>query len=158
MHNNLYFLLSTSLYNSEYKALDGIWRNTRYNGKHAVSFTAGKDFNGRKNRTFGINLRTIWSGGFRATPIDVEKSMQNGQTEYIKSLTYSQQLPDYFRSDLRLSMKRNHAKSTTTLALDIMNATNHQNLGGRYFDVQTGKVKSWYQLPLLPVLSYRIEF
>ena len=158
MHNNLYFLLSTSLYNSEYKALDGIWRNTRYNANHAVSFTAGKDFSLKKNRTFGINIRTIWSGGLRTTPIDIEKSMRIGQTEYVKSLSFSEQMPDYFRSDLRISLKRNRAKSTTTLALDIQNVTNHENLGGTYFDAKTGKIKSWYQVPLLPVLSYRIEF
>jgi len=158
MHNNMYFLLSSSLYNSEYKALDGIWRSTRFNGKHAMSFTAGKDFNWRKNRTFGLNVRTIWAGGFRTTPIDIEKSMQLRETKYIESQAFSQQLPDYFRTDLRLSLKRNHAKSTTTLALDIQNVTNHQNLGGRYFDAMSGKVKSWYQLPLLPILSYRIEF
>ncbi|HEY5823484.1 MAG TPA: TonB-dependent receptor [Cyclobacteriaceae bacterium] len=158
MHNNMYFLLSSSFYNSEYKALDGIWRNSRYNGKHAMSLTAGKDFNWKKNRTFGVNIRTIWSGGFRTTPIDIEKSMELGETKRIESLAFTQQLPDYFRTDLRLSLKRNHAKSTTTLALDIQNVTNHQNLGGRYFDPQTGTVKSWYQLSLLPVLSYRIEF
>lgn len=158
MNNNLYFLLSTSLYSSEYKALDNVWRNSRFNGSHAVSFTGGKDFNWRKNRTFGVNVRTIWSGGFRTTPIDVEKSMQNGETEYVKALLFSEQLPDYFRTDLRLSLKRNRSKSTTTLALDIQNVTNHENLGGRYFDAQSGKIKSWYQLSLLPVISYRIEF
>ena len=158
MHNNLYFLLSTSLYNSEYTALDGIWRNTRYNANHAMSFTAGKDFNWKKNRTFGVNIRTIWSGGLRTTPIDVEKSMQQGQTEYIKSLAYSNQMPDYFRSDLRVSLKRNRKKSTTTLALDIQNVTNYKNVGGTYFDAKSGIVKTWHQVPFLPVLSYRIEF
>jgi hypothetical protein len=157
-HNNMYFLLATSLYNSEYKALDNVWRNSRFNAKHAVSFTAGKDFNWKKNRTFGLNLRTIWTGGFLDTPINIDKSIQNGKTEYIESLAFTQQLPDYFRADLRLSLKRNRAHSTSTLALDMLNATNHQNLGGRYFDVRSGKIKSWYQLPLLPVLSYRIEF
>jgi hypothetical protein len=39
-----------------------------------------------------------------------------------------------------------------------MNATNHQNEGGQYFDVQSATVKKWYQMPLVPVLSYRIEF
>jgi hypothetical protein len=157
-HNNLYFLLSGSLYNSEYKALDNVWRNSRFNAKHALSFTAGKDFNWKKNRTFGLNLRTIWTGGFLDTPIDVDKSIQNGKAEYIESLAFTQQLPDYFRTDLRLSIKRNRAHSTSTFALDLLNATNHQNLGGRYFDVRTAKIKSWYQSPLLPVLSYRIEF
>lgn len=159
-YKDLYFLLSTSLYDSKYRALDQVWRNTRYNGNYAVSFTAGKEFKsgGAKNRVFGINLRTLSSGGFRTTPIDLPKSMQNGQTEYVHSLAYTEQLPAYFRTDLRLSMKRNRAKSTTTLALDIQNVTNHQNLGGQYFDAQVGEIRNWYQLPLLPILSYKIEF
>jgi hypothetical protein len=159
-YKDLYFLLSTSLYDSKYKALDDVWHNTRYNGNYAVSFTAGKEFRstGTKNRMYGINLRTISSGGLRTTPIDFEKSIEEGNTQYVESLAYSQQLPGYFRTDLRFSMKRNRARSTSTLALDIQNVTNQKNLGGQYFDVQSAEIKKWYQLPLLPVLSYKIEF
>jgi hypothetical protein len=160
MHNDLYFLVSSSIYDSKYKALDGVWRNTRFNGNYAFSVTAGKEFksNGRKNKVYGVNLRTLSSGGFRTTPIDVVRSQQEGETKVIESLAYTQQLPGYFRTDLRFSMKRNRPKSTTTLALDIQNVTNRQNLGGQYFDVQSAEIKKWYQLPLLPVLSYKIEF
>jgi hypothetical protein len=84
--------------------------------------------------------------------------MQTGKTEYFESQMFSRQLPDYLRADLRISLKRNRAKTTTTLALDIQNATNHENLGGQYFDPWSGKIKSWYQLGLLPVISYRVEF
>jgi hypothetical protein len=160
MHNDLYFLLSTSLYDSKYKALDNVWRNSRYNGSYAFSFTAGKEFKsaGRKNRVFGINVRTLSSGGFRTTPIDIDRSIAEGGTKRIESLAYTQQMPGYFRTDLRFSVKRNRLKSTSTLALDIQNVTNRQNLGGQYFDAQSGEIKKWYQLPLLPVLSYKVEF
>jgi hypothetical protein len=158
LHNNLYFLLSGSLYNSEYKALDNVLRNTRFNGKHALSFTAGKEYLWKKNRVFGLNLRTIYTGGFWSTPIDVEKSQQVGETRYIESLAFTEQLPDYFRMDFRVSLKRNRANSTTTLSLDLQNATNNKNLGGQYYEPQSGEVKKWYMLPLLPILSYRIEF
>ena len=157
-HNNLYFLLSTSLYDSKYKALDGVLRNTRFNGNHAVSFTAGKDFVWKKNRTFGVNMRAIYTGGLRSTPIDLEKSKELGRTEYIESLAFTQQMPDYFRTDLRFSLKRNLTRSTRTLSLDLQNATNQRNLGGQYFEPRSGEMKKWYQLPLLPVLSYRVEF
>jgi len=157
-YKNLYFLLSSSFYSSEYRALDGVWRNTRFNGKRAVTFTAGKDFMMKKNRSFGLNFRTIYAGSFWNTPIDYEKSLELGRTEYIKSLAYTEKMSDYFRADLRLSLKRNRAHSTTTLSLDIQNATNHKNLGGQYFDVKSGEIKKWYQMPMLPILSYRVEF
>lgn len=158
MHNNVYFVISSSLYDSKYKAADGVWRNTRYNGNYSFNITAGKEFIGKKDRVFGINLRTVYSGGFRDTPIDVEKSMQNNETEYVDALAFSEKLPDYFRTDLRLSMKRNRPNSTHTLALDIQNVSNHENIFGRYFEPLTGEVKTAYQLPLLPVLSYKVEF
>jgi hypothetical protein len=160
MHHDLYFLLSSSLYDSKYKALDNVWRNSRYNGNYAFSFTAGKEFKsaGRKNRVFGVNIRTLSSGGFRTTPIDIARSIEEGETKRIESLAYTQQMPGYFRTDLRFSVKRNRLKSTSTLALDIQNVTNRQNLGGQYFDAQSGEIKKWYQLPMLPVLSYKVEF
>lgn len=160
-HNNLYFLLSTSLYDSKYKALDNVWRNTRYNGNYAFAFTAGKEFksgNSTKNRVYGINIRSLYSGGLRTTPIDYDRSMQAGETKYIESMTYANQNPAYFRTDVRFSIKRNRARATTTLALDIQNVSNRKNIYGSYFDPQTGVVKTSYQFPLLPVLSYKIEF
>jgi len=157
MKNDLYFLLSASLYNSEYKALDNKWRNTRFNGKHAISFTAGKEYTWRKDRVFGLNVRTIYTGGFWTTPIDVAKSIELNETHYIESEAYTEQLPDYFRTDIRVSIKRNRARATSTLSLDLQNATNQKNLGGQYFEPQSGEVKKWYMMPLLPILSYKIE-
>lgn len=157
-HNSTYFLISSSLYDSKYKALDNILRDTRFNGNFGFSITAGKEYEWVKNRTFGLNIRTIYSGGFRTTPIDYQRSSQLGQTEYIKSLAFTQQQPNYFRTDFRVSLKRNRPKSTSTLSLDIQNVSNRQNLGGEYYEAKSGEIKKWYQLPLLPVLSYRIEF
>jgi len=34
--NSYYFLLNGSMYNSKYKALEGVWRNTMYNGNYIV--------------------------------------------------------------------------------------------------------------------------
>ncbi|MCW5912716.1 MAG: TonB-dependent receptor [Cyclobacteriaceae bacterium] len=158
LHNDLYFLLSASLYNSTYKALDNVWRNTRFNGKHALSFTAGKEYNWKKGRVFGLNVRTIYAGGFWTTPIDVNKSIELGETRYIENLAYTEQLPDYFRTDIRFSIKRNKERTTSTLSLDLQNATNRKNLGGQYFEPQSGKLEKWYMMPLLPVLSYKVEF
>lgn len=161
MHRNLYFLLSASLFNSEYTALDGKWRNTRFNTGHAVTFTSGKDWKvGRpeKSRTFGVNFKVIWSGGMRQSPVDIEASQLAGQTEYVESEAFTLQNPDYFRTDLKFSLKRNRLNSTHTLSLDLQNATNHRNIYGRFYDESAGKIKTYYQTPLIPVFSYKVQF
>lgn len=160
-HNNMYFLLSASLYNSEYRAQDKVWRNTQFNTGHALAFTAGKEFKvGKtdKNKQLGINLRMIYTGGMRRTPIDLEASMAKGETVTIEYKAFSEQNKDYLRFDVRISLRTNHAKSTSTLALDLLNATNYKNVYGQYFEPESGSIRTIHQVPLLPVLSYKLEF
>jgi len=161
LHKSLYYLLSTSIYDSKYLAPNGTWYNTRFNTNYAATFTMGKEIqlkNLEKNRVVGLNCKLVYVGGFRYTPIDKEESVAAGETRFDESKTYDKRMPDYFRLDLRVSLKRNYEKLTTTLALDIQNTTNRQNVGGQYFDDKTGDVKYWYQTSLIPIISYRLEF
>ncbi|WP_339754127.1 TonB-dependent receptor [Algoriphagus aquimarinus] len=157
-HKGLYFLLSTSLYNSHYKTNEDVWRNTRYNGNFNATLTAGKEYTLKKDRVLGINLRTIYSGGLRNTPIDLAASIAKGEGVRLKDQAFEEQNPNYFRTDLRFSLTKNKPKSTRTWSLDIQNATNRQNIYGSYFEVMSGEIKTSYQTPLIPILSYRVEF
>ena len=79
LNNNLYYILNGSLYESKYTALDGVERNTRFNGNYVFNAVAGKEFPLKGQRkVLGINLRVIYAGGFRNTPVDVERSRQEG--------------------------------------------------------------------------------
>lgn len=157
-HKDLYFLVSASLYNSLYKTEENKWRNTRYNGNANLTVTAGKEYQLKKNKTLGINVRSIYGGGLRATPIDLEKSIADHEMVLDESRAFEEQLPAYFRTDLRVSLKWNRSKSTSTLALDVQNVTNRQNIYGNYFEPMKGQIETAYQSPLIPLISYRIEF
>lgn len=159
--NGLYFLLASSWYEAKYKGSDQIWRNTRFNGKYANSLSAGKEWDwNRKNkvRTFAINLKLIQTGGLRDTPIDLVASRQQEKTVYDESRAFELQMPAYFRLDTGVRLKRNYKALTTILSLDLQNATNRRNVFGKYYDTQTFEVKYYYQAPLIPILSYKVEF
>jgi hypothetical protein len=161
LNKGFYFLLSTSVYNSTYKTQDNVWRNTRYNGNYNMAFTSGKEWTlseKRKGRVIGINIKALYAGGMRNTPINVAESVNRGEPVYYEDQAYTQKNKDYYRIDVRFSLKRNYKKLTSTVALDIQNVTNRQNIGGTYFDIGKGVVKTWYQTPLIPILSYRLEF
>jgi hypothetical protein len=112
----------------------------------------------RKNKVIGFNLKSIYTGGFRNTPIDINKSIAKGDAVYDYSQTYALRNPDYFRLDLRVSLKRNYKHMTTTLAFDLQNATNRKNVGGQFYNAKTASVKWFYQAPMIPILSYKVEF
>ena len=161
LHHDFYFLLSSSLYDSKYKAANGEWYNTRFNGNFATTFTSGKEFktgSGFKNRIVGINVKTIYAGGLRNTPIDVDASKTKGETVYRDSEAFSLQAKDYFRTDVKFSLKRNRPKSTVTWSVDIQNVSNAKNIFGDYFDPLSGTTKTSYQAPLIPILSYKVDF
>lgn len=161
LNKGFYFLLSSSFYNSTYKANSNKWFNTRYNGNYNASFTAGKEFTlseKRKGRVIGINIKALYAGGLRNTPINVAESVNRGEVVYYEEQAFTEKNKDYMRIDVRVSLKRNWKKATGTLALDIQNVTSRQNVGGTYFDIASGTKKTWYQQPLLPILSYRLEF
>ncbi len=159
LNKGFYYLLSASLYNSEYRANNKQWYVTRFNGKHAVTFTGGKEFKVKGDKKlFGINIKTTWYGGFRQTPVDAELSKMYLTTIYDETKPNSIQLPAYFRTDLKFSYRINHSKYNSVWSLDIQNASNRKNVGGSYYDVDKEKTTTWYQTPLIPVFSYKIEF
>ena len=159
LHNNFYFTLSNSMYQSKYTAKDGIERNTRFNGNFIATLIGGKDFvNERKSKTFGVNIKTIYAGGLRTTPIDLVASRQKGYSVFLDKEAFSLQNPAYFRTDLRLSMKWNRRQLTSTLSLDFQNITNRLNVFDQYYDAEKNKIETNYQMGLLPVLNYKIEF
>jgi hypothetical protein len=161
MHRNLYYLVSGSLYDSKYQAANGQWYNTRFNTNFALTITAGKEWTlseKRKSRVIGFNIKSVYVGGMRYTPINLDASVMREQTVFDDTKTFANQNPDYYRLDIRISLKRNYKKATGTFALDIQNTTNRKNIGGQYFDANNRKIKYWYQAPIIPILSYRLEF
>lgn len=159
LSKGFYYLLSGSLYNSRYQAQTRQWYNGRYNSQHALTFTAGKEIKLRGDKKLlGLNIKTIWYGGFWQTPIDLEKSRLYHWEVTDDTRPYSIKLPDYFRTDFKISYRINHARYNSIWSLDLQNATNHKNVGGTYFDLDKEETRTWYQAPLIPVFSYKVEF
>lgn len=155
-----YLLAAMSLYRSQYQALDRVWRMGAFSGGRTLSLTLGKEwkFRNKKNVILGFNTKVLWLGGNREMPVLFNQSKLEGHTVYDLSGAYNVKLPDYFRADVRVNLRRNGRKTASVIALDIQNVTNHKNVGGTFYDVDANKIVREYQLPLIPVLSYKLEF
>lgn len=160
--DNYYILTNATVFDSRYD-LDspfGSGLDTRWNGNYIFNFTGGKEWKKEKEtqqRIFGVNLNVAYLGGFREQPINLAFSKSEERTIFSSS-QFSENQSDYFKTDLRLYLKRNKAKYNTTLALDIQNATNQQNVAFNYYDVVQDEVVTKYQLGLIPILTWRIEW
>ena len=156
----IYLMSTTSLYQSKYTGRDGIERDSRFNGKYVQNLLAGKEWRVGKSKTniFAANIKLLAAGGNRYTPIDLEKSREKGRTERDWSRSYSEQLPAYFRTDLRVSYTKNKKRTTSTISLDIQNVTNRLNVFDYTYNKKEDRVKLITQTGMLPILNYRLEF
>jgi hypothetical protein len=154
-----YFIAGGSYYQSKYTGSDGIERDTRWNGNYTFTATYGKEWTKKtKNRTIGLSSRALFLGGLRESAINIGTSQAIGETVYDNQDPYSEKLQDYFRVDLRLSFRKNKPNYTRTFAIDIQNITNQQNEAYHYYDFTQQKIVTKFQLGIIPVLVYRIDF
>ncbi len=160
MSNGLYYLLTTSLYQSEYTPQDGNTYDTRFNGNFIFNALAGKEWRvGRKKTNFiSVNGRMIWSGGNRTHPIDLEKSRELGYTFYDFSQPYGYKLPNYWRMDLGVSYRKNKGNHSSIIAINVQNVTGKLNYYDHYYSSSQDAVMLEEQLGMFPNLSYRVEF
>ncbi len=157
-----YYLFNTTLYRAAYRLPEGEFQSSRYDGRYIANATAGKEWlkakSESKTRTWGLNLRLNYMGGLREPAIDEAASQQAGYTVFDFGQGYPVQLPDFFRADLRVYLRKSRRRYSSTLALDIQNLTNQQNVAFRYYDILLESVEQRYQLSLIPILTYRLSF
>ncbi|MEX0313523.1 MAG: TonB-dependent receptor [Allomuricauda sp.] len=158
--NQYYFLVTSSLFDSQYRAGDGNWYNSRYNANYTFNVVGGKEFKMGKNNNniFGINAKLLWNGGKRDTPVDLDFFDQTGRVRLLQNQRNTVELDDYWRIDTSFSYRINRPKVAHVISLDIQNLTNRLNVDEVSFNPLTRTTETEYQLELLPLLNYRIEF
>jgi hypothetical protein len=154
-----YYLLTTSLFDSRYEGSDGIERNTAFNTKFVFNALAGKELKlGNNGRFFSLNLKLTTIGGKYLTPIDFAKSQEFGRSIYRNSEAYSERQSSYFRTDLRLAYRKEYAKSTLEVSLDLQNLTNNKNIFSQSYNPRTNSIATQYQQAFFPVPYMRFTF
>jgi hypothetical protein len=154
-----YFLLTGSVFESKYQGSDGVTRNTPFNTGYAANALAGREFRiGRKDNTLTLSFKANTTGGRYETPLSLEASGTAGRAMYEYDRAFSQQLPAYFRADVKLGYKVNRARLTHEIAFDLQNITNRENIFQRAYNPRTNKIGTSYQQGFLPVPFYRLTF
>jgi len=157
--NQWFFMATSSLYNSTYKAMDGKTRSTRWNGNYVNNFQGGKEFNLRKpGRVISASSKVIWAGGQRFTPILLDESIAAGYEVRDENNIYGEQMPDFLRLDVQLTYRIDRPKTTHFIKLDVQNATNRSNYFFADFNTETNEIEQSTMVGILPIITYKVQF
>jgi hypothetical protein len=154
-----FMIASFSFYQSTFEPLNEQTYNTRFNAGNAGSWTGAKEWTLKKNLVFQAGWKAIYNAGQRLTPL---ASIQNSNRAPIEDETspYTEKVSPFFRTDGRLSLRKDILKRSWQLAIDVQNIFNIQNTDvlNRRYDPSVNKWVYAQQSGLVPVLSYQIDF
>jgi hypothetical protein len=164
---NYYYMINASVYQSKYKSLEGIERNTQFNSNYLVNILMGKEFvklGRKKNQTLGINGKVFFGGGKRIIPLlrDNQGNVavdpaNNSYWDYKKA--YDRKLEDIYQVTASVSYKFNRKKTTHELFLNLDNLTNTKGRLSEFYDESVpNKIGYTTQFGLFPNILYRVYF
>lgn len=163
--NNYYYLFNASLFESKYTALDGIERNTQYNGNYLINFLIGKEFPNvgkHKRNTLALNMKAFFGGGKKYIPLlrnaNNEIAVDQASGQYFDySKAYENDLEDIHRIVISASYKWNKPKTTHELFINLDNITNSKPKLGEYYDSEKESGIGYFEsFGFFPNIMYRI--
>jgi len=153
-----YFLFTASLFDSKYRGADGKIRNTAFNGNYVFNLLGGYERKLGQHLRLTLDLKTVWAGGRRYVPIDLEGSIRAGEEVRDWSQAYEDRHNDYFRTDFRVGFRLNGKRASQEWAIDLQNLTGFQSIFMQGYDVHKEEIYTVYQQGFIPMFLYRIHF
>lgn len=158
LNNNFYYLFTTSIFSSKYKADDNVWRNTRYNKGYAINLLVGKEYFLKKNRVLGVNARLSYMGGERISPVLYSQSIQQKEVVYDDTRVFENRSSASYNLDITITFRANKKRYSGVWALQVKNVLGSPMDDGYAYNYKTNSIESSKSVIVLPVLSYKVEF
>lgn len=159
--HNWFAMFSGSLYDAKYRASDGLWWNSDFNGHYVMNLLGTKEFKWGKKRinTIGIGGKVTFGGGQHYTPYDTVKSRFSDDPVVIDNQRNRYEFKPYFRLDIKVNYSWNSRKHLTQeLGIDLVNVTGQKNILRLQYVNSSTQPQVIYQLGFLPLFYYRIDF
>lgn len=143
-----YGTLNLSVYESKYKALDGIERTSNFDNRYLFTITGGYKFG--DGWQAGSKFR--FAGGRPYTPINPADGTM------LVSEYNTARLPDYSRLDFRLDKNWNFSKWTLITYIDIQNILNKKNITSIEWNKYTKMIEENESNGILPSIGINVMF
>ena len=160
-----YLLFTGTVFNSEAKGNDGVYRSTDYNNHYDLSLLAGYEQRLDRKKIFIAGLKVAMKGGEPYSPLDTAASNRYGELVVISNERNSLHFSPSIRADVKLALQIDRGKLTHEIGLDVVNVFNTENalMQGYSYELsqETGGKEPFYnvyQPGILPILYYRIDF
>lgn len=145
---NYYGLISVSLFDAKYKALDGVERNSSFNNRYNFTILGGY----KPGKEWEISGKFRWIGGRPYTPINPADGTQ------LVSLYNTEYLPDFNSLDLRVDKRWNFKGWTLITYIDVQNVYGKKNISDYRWNKYTRQIEANESIGVLPTIGINAIF
>lgn len=158
--DNFYYLITGSVFESEYTGGDGVWRDTRFNRNYTFNVLVGKEWviSGNKNKLIGVNARLNMMGGKHLSPLNDQSSILSQEEVLDESNAFQDREPYNYQVDLTITHRKNKPKHSSVWAVQLKNALGSEEFFGYRYNYQTLAMEKDKSKIMVPSISYKIEF
>jgi hypothetical protein len=163
--SGFYITATASLVRQEFAGSDGNWHFGSFDNRYILNLLSGYDIQLTPTSYLTLSEKFTLAGGGMYTPIDLMASDSLGYQILDSAHAFGSRNSPYVRLDLNVEFHFNWQKSSMTLYASVLNILNIKNPIDHYYQSnQTppytgpGSIQEDLDLPILPVLGFRIEF
>lgn len=167
MNHGFFGQMNASVFKSEYRAQDKVWRPQLYDRGYNAKVLGGKEWmvGSHRQNVFNVSIKYTVQGGLHYTPVDVAAMtalMNAGKLPedviYKENEAMSKQYKPEHNVDLTISYKWNKKKVSHTIAFEGINILMSETPYAQRFDLRTKTVQIEKVGISLPNLFYRLDF
>jgi hypothetical protein len=160
LKNGLYWMVTGSIFDSQYTGDDGVWHNTLYNRRYLANVLGGKEWmlGAQKRHVLGVHLRFNFMGGAWYTPLDEAASIAAQDSIEDESRMMSKQWPAIFTAHLSVDWQINRPKVTHVVGLKMLNLNGSEDYYGFEYNRVHNRMDESKGTWAIPNLFYKISF
>ncbi|HRE58931.1 MAG TPA: TonB-dependent receptor [Candidatus Kapabacteria bacterium] len=148
----LYGLLSISINQTRFTALDGIERAGSFDSRYIGNIAVGYRF----NEEWELSSKFRLASGLPTTPF-IESGDRIGSLDFSR-FNEGERLPTFHALDIRLDKRWNFTGLQLVTYIDIQNIYGRKNVSAIRWDRRTNKAEQNESIGLLPSIGVNIEF
>lgn len=158
--DNFYYLITGSIFDSQYQGGDGVWRDTRFNRNVAFNMLGGKEWQlgSSDNKWLSVNLGLTLMGGKKRSPLDEAASLLAREEVLNENEAFTESEPFVYNFDLTISYRKNRPRFSSVWSLQMKNMFGSPDYDGYEYNYQTNAMVESTSAIAIPNLSYKIEF
>ncbi|MCK9410313.1 MAG: TonB-dependent receptor [Bacteroidetes bacterium] len=150
---DFYGIASATLFRTEYKGADNVWRNRIFDNRLIVSVEGGY----KPNAEWEFSARWIYAGGTPYTPFDLPQSAQRKRGVFDRTKINAARYPAYHSMNVRVDKRFHFTHSNLILYLSAWNVYNRKNVAAYFWNEKENKEDTIYQWNLLPLFGVEYE-